>query len=143
MTRTSAFSLVITTVIPFGICVAGCAEKRPTRVPVSGTVTIDGAPLTFGSVMFVNADTRPAGSAIDGQGRFTLSCYEAADGAVLGLHRVKVTAAQPHGTNAVRWLAPKKYASENTSGIDIEITEPRDDLNIELTWDGGKPFIER
>jgi hypothetical protein len=122
---------------------AGCGDDRPERVPVSGTVTIDGAPLTYGSIMFVNSSTRPAGSAIDSQGRFTLSCYEAADGAVVGKHRVRIIAAEPYGDDAVRWLAPKKYANANTSGIELEVTVPGDDLKIELTWGGGKPFIER
>jgi hypothetical protein len=125
------------------LLLVGCGDERPTRVPVSGTVTIDGVPLTYGSVMFINPSTRPAGSSLDPQGRFTLSCYEAGDGAVLGHHLVKVTAAQPYGDDAVRWLAPKKYADENTSGLEVEITEAIDDLRLELTWGGGKPYIER
>jgi hypothetical protein len=125
------------------ICLSGCGDKLPPRVPISGTVTIDGAPLTYGSIMFINPETRPAGSVIDASGRFTLSCYEAADGAIIGLHRVRVIAAQPVGTDQVRWLAPKKYADENTSGIEKEISEPVEDMKIELTWAGGKPFVER
>jgi hypothetical protein len=125
------------------VSVAGCGEKLPARVPVSGTVTIDGQPLTYGSIMFMNTSTRPAGGAIDSQGRFTLSCYEAADGAIIGHHRVKVNASQPVTTDSVRWLAPKKYADENTSGIEVEVTEPTDDVKIELKWAGGKPFNEK
>ena len=29
------------------------------------------------------------------------------------------------------------------SGIQVDIQGPIDDLKIELSWDGGKPFIER
>jgi hypothetical protein len=93
--------------------------------------------------MFINDTTRPAGSGIDAEGRFTLSCYSAADGAIKGHHRVKITAAQPLGENAVRWLAPKKYANDHTSGLEIEISEAKNDLQFNLTWEGKKPFVER
>lgn len=121
---------------------AGCSDGLPERVPVSGTVTIDGAPLTRGSIMFISQGGRPAGGGIDSQGHFELSCYEQGDGATLGLHHVKVTAVEPINERANRWLAPKKYADERSSGIEVEITEPIDDLKIELTWDGGRPFVE-
>ena len=135
--------LIVTFVTASSVAVAGCGDSRPRRVPVAGVVTVDGAPLAYGSIMFVNPETRPAGSSIDAQGHFTLSCYEAADGAIVGRHLVKVTAAQPYGQNAVRWLAPKKYANENTSGIAVDVTQPVKDVKIELTWAGQKPFVER
>lgn len=72
-----------------------------------------------------------------------MTCYELNDGATLGQHRVKVTAVDPIDERSNRWHAPKKYADEKTSGIEVEITEPVDDLKIELTWDGGNPFVER
>jgi hypothetical protein len=56
---------------------------------------------------------------------------------------VKITAVEPVDERSNRWLAPKKYADENTSGVEEKITGPVDDLKIELTWDGGKPFVER
>src|SRR6185436_5848393 len=97
--KTTSYTKVLScaalaTLVSVGL--AGCGDGRPTRVPVSGTVLIDGKPLTFGSIMFINDTTRPAGSGIDADGRFTLSCYEASDGAIKGHHRVKITAAQPY-----------------------------------------------
>jgi hypothetical protein len=121
----------------------GCGDGKPTRVPVAGTVLIDGAPVTHGSIMFIPTAGRPAGGGIDAEGRFTLTCYELNDGATPGVHRVKVTAIEPIGERSNRWHAPKKYADEKTSGIEVEITEPVDDLKIELTWEGGKPFVDR
>ena len=123
--------------------IAGCGDGRPSRVPVSGSVVIDGQPVTHGSIMFIPAGGRPAGGSVDTQGHFALTCYEPGDGATPGHHRVKVTAVEPINERSSRWLAPKKYADEKTSGIEVEITEPVDDLKIELTWDGGKPFVER
>jgi hypothetical protein len=38
-----------TLVLPL-TCIVGCGDGRPARFPVSGTVTIDGAPVTHGSI---------------------------------------------------------------------------------------------
>jgi len=139
----ASVAVAIVGMLGLGVTVVGCGDERPERVPVLGTVLIDGAPLTHGAIMFVNSGTRPAGSAIDSDGHFALNCYTLGDGAVLGRHLVKVTGSEPIDDHSCRWHAPKKYADENTSGIEVEITEPVDDLKIELTWDGGKPFVER
>ena len=138
-------SLVSLLDVALCVCVTtiGCSDGRPGRVPVAGAVLIDGVPVTHGSIMFIPSSGRPAGGGIDSQGRFTLTCYEFNDGAALGRHRVKVSAVEPINERSNRWHAPKKYADEKTSGIEVEITEPVDDLKIELTWDGGKPFVER
>ena len=37
---------------------------------------------------------------------------------------------------------PPKYADFRESGLVFTLTEPTDDLKIELTWDGGKPFVQ-
>ena len=62
--------------IVFALCgfmFAGCGDSRPARVPVSGTVLIDGAPLKMGSVMFIHPDSRPSAGMIDGSGNFRLT----------------------------------------------------------------------
>jgi hypothetical protein len=121
---------------------SGCTDNRPLRVPVSGRVLIDGQPLTLGNVKFVPSGGRPSSAKIDGEGRFTLTCYDGEDGAIPGTHRVAVSASKILSESKVEWFAPKKYADFRTSGLSYEITEPTDDLTIELTWDGGKPFVE-
>jgi hypothetical protein len=137
--RGATSTLLVATIL----IASGCGDGLPQRVPVAGTVTIDGAPLSRGSIMFISQGGRPAGGGIDSQGHFTLSCYKPGDGATLGLHQVKVTAIEPINDRANRWHAPKKYADERSSGIEVEVTEPIEDLKIELTWDGGHPFVER
>jgi hypothetical protein len=122
---------------------AGCGDGRPKRVPVSGTVLIDGKPLTYGFVRFLPKGARPATAQIDKDGRFSLSCFGDNDGVVEGTHAVVVVAAEQLGGNAQRWHAPKKYVDPQTSGLTETIDGPRDDLVIELTWSGGKPYVER
>ncbi len=121
---------------------AGCGDGRPTRVTVSGQVLIDGKPLTVGTVKFVPAGARPSSGKLDEHGRFTLTCYDGGDGVVPGTHRAQISSMEVISASKVRWLAPPKYADFRTSGLSYEINEPTDDLKIELTWDGGKPFIQ-
>jgi len=61
---------------------------------------------------------------------------------VPGTHRVAISASKILSENKVQWFAPKKYADFRTSGLTYEIKEPTDNVKIELTWNGGKPFIE-
>jgi hypothetical protein len=120
----------------------GC-DNRPTRVPVSGIVTIDGRPLTRGNIKFVPADGRPSAGAIGADGRFTLTCYDGNDGALLGTHRVQVASNRIISDSKIEWFAPPKYADFRTSDISLEITEAVDDLKIELAWGDRKgPYIQ-
>ncbi len=121
----------------------GCGDGRPGRVPVSGQVLIDGKPLTYGYIEFITAGARPAGGRLDEEGRFTLSCYEKNDGIIPGNYQVEVNASEGLSNNRKRWHAPKKYFSKDHSGLNQEVTEATNSMVIELTWDGGKPFVER
>jgi hypothetical protein len=124
------------------IAVFGCSDGRPSRVPVSGQVLIDGQPLKYGSVRFTPDNARMSGGLLDAEGRFSLSCFERNDGAVIGVHRVTIAAGETLSPTKVRWHAPKKYSDLGTSGLVQEIKDPDDSLVINLTWDGGKPFDE-
>lgn len=121
---------------------SGCNDGRPTRVPVSGQVLIDGKPLTCGYLRLIPGNTRPAGGRIGPDGRFQLGCFEKQDGAPLGTHKVAVIAQEVLDSRRMRWQAPKKYIDPETSGLTTTITGPTDSLTIELSWAGGKPFVE-
>jgi len=124
------------------LSLAGCSDGRPARVPVSGRVLIDGQPLKYGQVQFIPDNARLSGGRLDAEGRFTLSCFEKDDGVVLGLHRVTVTAGEFVSASQTRWHAPKKYTDPARSGLTQQISGPMDDLVINITWNGGKPFVE-
>jgi hypothetical protein len=111
-------------------------------VPVSGRVLIDGKPLDYGYVRFIPANARPSGGRLDGNGRFTLSCFEDNDGAVPGLHKIAIVSCEPLSETEAIWYSPKKYAECATSGLEQLIEGPTDSIVINLTWDGGKPFLE-
>jgi hypothetical protein len=135
-------SLWIVAALVICCAVGGCGPQRPKRVPVSGTVIIDGKPLTRGTVSFVPQDARPATGEIGPDGRFTLSTFGEGDGCVPGSHTVTVFANEWLTPTQLKWHAPKEYADIETSTLKVEITGPRDDLQIELTWDGQQPVIE-
>ncbi|MGD9128656.1 MAG: hypothetical protein PVH19_14870 [Planctomycetia bacterium] len=124
----------------------GCSDGRPTRIPVSGQVLIDGKPLTFGVVRVVPANDRVATATIQPDGHFTLKTFEDGDGIVAGTHPVAVIASeQVVSDKKYKWHAPKKYARAKTSGLSVNIEKPTDSLVIELTWKGdpyGRPFTE-
>lgn len=124
--------------------VAGCGDGRPSRVPVSGRVVVDGAPVPFGMIKLSNAESRAAMGRLDSEGRFSLTCFEVNDGVIPGTHQVEVAATEGIDDRTTRWHAPKKYADKATSGIEVTIDEPTEDLVIELTWGGQEgPFVER
>ncbi len=141
MTRIRIFPVVFAGVLCATL--AGCDEQLPIRVPVSGTVLIDGKPLTSGRIQFVPEDGRAALSPIDKEGRFTLTTFDLGDGCIQGTHRIAVYAFEDLNPTTRRWDAPRQYIDVKTSGLKQEINGPTDSLEIQLTW-GGKtgPIME-
>lgn len=84
---------------------AGCGsdpfvENRPEVVPVTGVVTLGGAPVEGATVTFVNTTGMAPGEQVTGRssvgrtdqsGRFELTTFESGDGAVPGEYTVTVT----------------------------------------------------
>jgi hypothetical protein len=125
------------------VCSSGCGDGRPERVPVSGVVLIDGQPLKQGNIKFVPKAGRPSAGKIGPDGRFSLTCYDGSDGAILGNHQVQVASNRVISDSKIEWFAPPDYADFRTANIDVEISEPVDDLKIELSWGARKgPYIQ-
>jgi len=127
------------------LAAVGCGDGRPTRVPVSGKVVIDGKPLAFGAVRFTPAEGgRPATGELDAGGAFKLTTFEPEDGAAPGSHVVTIHAAEQLSGDRVRWHVPKKYQDAATYGLTQAIDGPTDSVLIELSWSGQKgPFVEK
>jgi hypothetical protein len=137
-----SYAITVFIAVMATLTLSGCSDGRPSRVTVSGRVLIDGKPLTLGNIKFVPEGARPSSGKLDSEGRFTLTCYDGDDGVVPGKHRAQISAMEVIGPTKVKWFAPPKYADFRTSELEYEITEPTDDLKIELTWDGGAPFVQ-
>jgi hypothetical protein len=124
------------------VALAGCGDGRPKRVPVAGQVLIDDKPLTYGQIMFVPESGRQSQGEIGSDGHFKLSCYEANDGALVGTHKIGISAGKGISNTQTRWYAPKKFADYRTSGLTETIDGPKDNLVIKISWEGGKEFVE-
>jgi hypothetical protein len=104
---------------------------------------IDGQPLTEGNIKFVPEVGRPSAGEVQADGSFKLTCYDGNDGALPGKHRVQISASRILDGSKVKWFAPPYYSDFRRSGLEVQITEPVDDLVIELTWGDMKgPFID-
>jgi hypothetical protein len=114
--------------------VAGCGgAELPKRAKVTGIVTLDGKPLTYGRVQFVpdraQGNQGPiAVGVIDETGRYRLSTdreLDGDDGAVLGFHRVCVEATPPPQdiADSPRSPIPAQYNRPETSQLTAEVKD--------------------
>jgi hypothetical protein len=125
-------------------CVIGCGDGLPHRVPISGRVLLDGKPLEKGTIKVCPANERSAYGTLGPGGKFTLSTFDDNDGTMMGKHPVAIISKEDiNETKSTKWLIPKKYSEIATSGLEIDVPGPRSDVEINVTWGGGKPFIEK
>ena len=119
---------------------AGCG-RRPTLVPVSGRVTLDGKPLEFGSVMIQPTGGPAARGTVRPDGGFTVGTFAPGDGAIVGPATVRVAcyeqqrpgAPPPQGELALgKSLIPEKYTQFETSGITATVAAGMGPLEIDL-----------
>jgi hypothetical protein len=119
----------------------GCGGSTIERVPVSGEVLIDGQPLSSGNIQFVPEQGRPSSAAIQPDGHFELASESVGHtkeiGATPGRYRVQVASSKIIDEKTIQWNAPAKYADFRTSGLEIMIDKPTNDLRIRLTSDDG------
>ena len=121
---------------------AGCGGG-PEIVPVSGKVTIDGQPLTKGVIQVIAEGYRPAMGDIQADGSFTLTTDKPNDGCVRGNHKVAIIGDETLGPASRKWHAPPDYADFVKSGLTLTVDKPTKDARFELSWKGGKPYVEK
>jgi hypothetical protein len=146
--NSSARSCLLLACLPWLLLsvVTGCSDGWPKRVPVSGQVLIDGKPLEVGFIQVLVEGHRPASGKIGPDSRFTLTTFDQGDGCVPGKHRVVVFSQKSLNGMTTKWFAPKKYANSVTSGLEINVADPHDDVVLHLTWKSSGhvgPFIEK
>jgi len=108
---------------------AGCSsapQDMPDVAPVSGTVTLDGNPLPYATVVFQPTDGRPSNGQTDGEGKYDLHFNQDTMGAELGSHQVIITTYRefdhPSDSNlkASPELLPAKYHSKSELTATVE-----------------------
>jgi hypothetical protein len=129
--------------------ISGCGEPEPELVPVAGTVTVDGQPLSKGTVAFVPDAARgnqsldtPQGK-IAPDGTYQLKTLDKL-GAAPGRYKVVVSATAneppPADSYAVKdwrpeWLVNIKYTQAQTTDLSREVvaTPPPGAYDLRLT----------
>lgn len=117
---------------------AGCGDGEPSRIPVTGTVTFDGEPVTEGTVTFFSRSTGVAdGAPLNSEGRF-----EFADGLPAGEYVVSVAPPPPEEVAGAPSAAPpkeypdipQKYRSDVTTDLKATVEEGSSEpLRFELS----------
>lgn len=115
----------------------GCGESTPPQAKVAGKVLLDNEPLSGGNIRFVPEKGRPVAGVIAEDGSFELSkqtvSQTAEQGIPLGTYGVEVSSTRITGDETSISLTPAKYASHQTSGIEIVVDEPTDTIVIQLS----------
>ncbi len=121
---------------------SGCGDGRPSLVPITGTVTLNGAPVEGAQLGFepqgIEGYSRPSMAITDAQGKFTVGTYDKADGIPAGSYKVSVfkrdvVGKLPESYNSedtaaniapvtYKWTVPQKYSTTLDSGIVVEVS---------------------
>jgi len=128
----------------FVAALTGCGNDGPQIVPVTGTLTYKGQPVTNATVWFQPESGRPSWSHTDEQGHFKLSYDKTRDGAVVGKHKVWI---DPHAVSqadrdaemqgkqipTTRDLAAffRKYNADNST-LTVEVSKSNKDIALNL-----------
>jgi hypothetical protein len=125
--RHLATYMSIAALCPLLLCGCGRGNRLETTT-VTGTVTLDGKPLTSGMVIFTPERGRAATATIQSDGTYMLGTYGSHDGATLGKHHVAVVAREggdemrgPVRQSFGKWLIPPLYSDFTKSGLAFEV----------------------
>jgi hypothetical protein len=115
---------------------SGC-NRGPKTAPVRGRVTYEGKPVPNGAVAFIPEGGTTATGEIGPDGAYTLTTFRKGDGAVLGAHKVVITAldAGKGGEAAASLpapLIPVKYMNLATTDLRAEVKDRENIIDFDL-----------
>ena len=120
----------------------GCGG-RPARV--SGVVSVDGKPLDRGKVSFSPTSSgQMAVSIIQDDGSYELMTNRER-GLEIGDYRVSIVSREMDQTDdggppmQGKYLAPKRYSTPSTSGLQFSVEAGSNTIDIDLTSEGDEP----
>jgi hypothetical protein len=128
---------------------SGCDSHPPTG-KVSGKVTLNGQPVSGGSVTFApiakpgTQGGRPAIGPIQPDGTYTLTTYAQGDGAVIGRHRVLFSRSAgkheeegKHDEGKAPAPTADPYANVTPKESEVEVQAGENTIDIELVGPSG------
>lgn len=117
--------------------IVGCSNSE--LVPLTGKVTLDGAPLPIAIITFMNVSNGPSGyGSMEGNGEY-FAKTGSQSGLMPGDYRISVVAYQPEKvvdrTHAkpMKVIAPERYANPETSGFRYTLKPSGGNFDMELT----------
>ncbi len=119
-------------VLVFAILLMGCGDSNPNTVPVEGRVTLDGQPVSEGTITFQPVEPaegfprRPAIGLLQTDGSYRLSTFDENDGAVPGSYQVMVVSVTggptPEEPDAPeQWRIPQRYGTPGQSPLHASV----------------------
>ena len=141
--RIRSITLLITSIpiLMFAGCL-GSGANLPATVPAEGIVTLDGAPVEGGTILFIAEEGNyNASASSDKNGKFAMKAFEEKSGAVAGSYLVQISKTEVEklseqgGETAVNLKQglPAKYATIGTSGLKFTVPEAgAKDIKFEL-----------
>lgn len=131
--RGSLTTLIVACSSVLGLAISGCGgskEALPDLGQVSGTVTLNGQPLSDARVLFI-PDNGPASAAITDQtGRYELLFKSGDKGAVIGRHEVQISTDLEGTMNPQDEKVPAKYNQSSTLTQSVQAGE--NTINFDL-----------
>lgn len=132
------------------LVISGCGGSEVGRVPITGTVILDAAPLDGGTIAFIGGGGGSLATAsTDKQGKFRVQVASGPNKVTISKEDVSAvgTVAVPDeqmlmGTDAEykaqqkskpKDIVPAKYANPETSGLSFDIVSGMEPLNITIT----------
>lgn len=113
---------------------AGCGETHDPTYPVTGKVTLNGQPLTTGTVTFTPENGPSATGEIGADGTYSLITPPEREGAMPGTYQVSVSAVEVDAEGLARSLLPSKYSAGQTSGLTATVQADKENtVNLDLT----------
>jgi hypothetical protein len=124
MTDPRCLSIAARLLVLLPILFTACSQQRP-AASVKGTVTFDGKPLRFGSVVFVPTEQGSTAQAnLKSDGSFVLTTYQEGDGAVIGRHQVMIVALASEGALPSEELDDQTRFSRTGEPLPLESVIP-------------------
>ena len=130
----------------FSLLLGGCGgDDGPEMGDVTGLVTLDGQPLPKASVRFVPENASPSIGITDDEGRYELQYSSSRNGAIVGMHTVRISTHRNAGedddgnrTPAVPEKVPAEYNTGAAENPDMkrEVKPDANEINFELKSGG-------
>ena len=139
MSRVAGKLLVVAFVFGLTGCGGGDNPDRPALYPVKGKVTLNGEILAGASVTFYPKSGPTARGVTDDKGEYTLTTYEAGDGAVEGSHQITVH--KTEGGEAAADVAPLDPDSDAEPAA--VAGAPGDDPGAETELEESKSLVPK